>query len=147
MFIRLSTGKKGMMGMGMMSPRKGISFVVGLVFFALGLIPLLKMMNVIHFTIPPFGNTIVIIICLIGAVFLLWDAIDEGQFGMAMGAGQMLVPATVIMALALLALGLIPLLHTMNVIGFTIPQLGQTIMDVLYVITGVLLFYGGTQGM
>ncbi len=136
--------KKAQM-MGMMGPRKPISFILGLVFLAFGLIPLLKQMGTIGFTIPNLGNTVLHVVSIFGAIFLLWDAIAENM-GM-MGFPQMLRMATFIMALALLAIGLIPILYSMKAIGFTIPPLAETVMNVLYVITGVLLFYGGTQGI
>jgi len=138
-------GKKAMMGGGMMGPRKPISLILGFAFLAFGLIPLLKQMGTIGFTIPDFGNTVLHILSIFGAVLLLWDAIAENM-GM-MGMSQMIRMATFVMALVLLAVGLIPILHSMGAIGFTIPAMAETVMNVLYVITGVLLFYGGTQGM
>ncbi|MBI2143904.1 hypothetical protein HYU17_02005 [Candidatus Woesearchaeota archaeon] len=135
------------MGMGMMGPRKPVSLILGLVFLAFGIIPLLNQFKVIGFSIPALPNIVLHVISIIGAVILLWDAISEGSMGMAMGIGAMLTPATFIMALALLAIGLIPLLNSLGVIGFNIPQLAQIIMNVLYVATGGLLLYGGTQGM
>ncbi|MBI2549877.1 hypothetical protein HYV83_01710 [Candidatus Woesearchaeota archaeon] len=137
-------GKKGQM-MGMMGPRKPISLVLGLVFLAFGLIPLLNSMKVIGFSIPTLPNIVLQVLGIIGAVILLWDAISEGMTAM-MGFPQMIRMATFVMALLLLAIGLIPLLNSMNVIGFGLPALAAVIVDVLYVVTGALLLYGGTQG-
>ena len=134
--------KKGQ-GM-MMGPRKPISLVMGLVFLAFGGIPLLNSMKVVGFTIPVLPQTILYVISVIGAVFLLWDAISEGMA--MMGFPQMLRMATFIMALVLLAVGLVPLLHSLGTIGFTLPELAAIVVNTLYVVTGFLLLYGGTQG-
>ena len=48
--------------------------------------------------------------------------------------------------LVLLAVGLIPLLNGMHVIAFSLPVLATIIINSLYVVTGLLLLYGGTQG-
>ena len=146
--VKVFFGKKGQfgMGMGMMGPRKPISLVLGLVFLAFGVIPLLNQFGVIGFSIPQLPKVILYIISLVGAVFLLWDAIGEGQMGMGMGMSQMLTPATFIMALVLLAIGLIPLLNSFGVIGFNLPEFAAIIMNILYVVTGALVLYGGTQG-
>lgn len=135
--------KKGQM---MGGPRKPVSLILGLVFLAFGGIPLLHSMNVIGFTIPVLPQTILYVLSVIGAVFLLWDAISEGQMSMGMGMSQMLTPATFIMALVLLAIGLVPLLHSFGTISFTLPELAAVVVNTLYIVTGFLLIYGGTQG-
>lgn len=139
-------GKKAQfgMGMGMMGPRKPISFILGLVFLAFGGIPILNQMGKLSFTIPPFGNTVLHILSIFGAVFLLWNAISENMA--MMGFAQFARIATFILALALLAIGLIPILHSMGTVGFTIPPLAAAVMNWLYVVTAFMLFYGGTQG-
>ncbi|MBI2580433.1 hypothetical protein HYV85_01355 [Candidatus Woesearchaeota archaeon] len=137
-------GKKGQ-GMMMGGPRKPISLLLGVVFLAFGLIPLLNQFKVIGFTIPALPSLVLYVLSIIGAVILLWDAISEGM-SMGMGMSQMLRPATFVMAIVLLAIGLIPLLNSINVIGFGLPALAATIVNVLYVVTGALLLYGGTQG-
>ncbi|MBI3036487.1 hypothetical protein HYY73_01870 [Candidatus Woesearchaeota archaeon] len=136
-------GKKGQ-GMMMGGPRKPISLVLGLVFFAFGLIPLLNQFKVIGFTIPALPSLVLYVLSIIGAVILLWDAISENMA--MMGFAQMARMATFVVALVLLAIGLIPLLHSMGTIGFTLPALAGIIINVLYVLTGGLLIYGGTQG-
>ena len=149
MFAAMKTllGKKGFIGggMGMGGPRKPISLLMGLVFLAFGAIPVLNGMKVIGFSIPPFPNVILHALSIAGAVFLLWDAISENMA--RMGFPQMVRTATFVVALVLLAVGLVPILHGMGVIGFNLPSLAAIIVNVLYVITGGLLVYGGTQGM
>ena len=134
--------KKGQ-GM-MMGPRKPISLIMGLVFLAFGGIPLLNSMKVVGFTIPVLPQTILYVLSAVGAVFLLWNAISEGMA--MMGLPQMIRMTIFVMALVLLAVGLIPLLHSMGTIGFTLPELAAIVVDTLYVVTGFLLIYGGTQG-
>lgn len=129
----------------MMGPRKPISLIMGLAFLAFGGIPLLNSMNVIGFTIPVLPQTILYVLSVVGAVFLLWNAISEGMTAM-MGLPQMLRMATFVMALVLLAVGLIPLLHSFGAIGFTLPELAAIVVNTLYIATGFLLIYGGTQG-
>lgn len=135
-------GKKGQM---MGGPRKPISLVLGLVFLAFGLIPLLNQFGIIGFAIPPLPKIILYVLSVVGAVILLWDAISEGMTAM-MGFPQMIRMATFVMAVVLLAIGLIPLLNSFGVIGFSLPTLAAIIVNVLYVVTGALLLYGGTQG-
>lgn len=141
--MRLLLGKRGQ-GMMMGGPRKPISLVMGLVFLALGGIPLLNSMNVVGFTIPVLPQTILYALSVVGAVFLLWDAISEGMA--MMGLPQMIRMATFVMALVLLAVGLIPLLHSIGTIGFTLPEFAAVVVNTLYIVTGFLLLYGGTQG-
>lgn len=134
-------GKKGQM----MGPRKPISLFLGVVFLAFGLIPLLNQFGVIGFSIPQLPKIILYVLSVVGAVILLWDAIGEGM-SMGMGISQMLRPATFVMAVVLLAIGLIPLLNSFGVIGFNLPEFAAIVLNILYVVTGALLLYGGTQG-
>lgn len=138
--IQLLWSKRGQMG----GPRKPVSFIMGLVFLAFGGIPLLHSMKVISFTIPVLPQTILYVLSVIGAVFLLWDAISENMA--MMGGEQMLRTATFVMALVLLAIGLVPLLHSFGTISFTLPELAAVVVNTLYIVTGFLLIYGGTQG-
>ena len=141
--MRLLYSSKGQMGM--MGPRKPISLVLGLAFLAIGGIPLLNQMHAISFTIPPLPAIILQILGIIGAVILLWDAMAEGMTAM-MGFPQMVRMTTFVVAVAIGAIGLIPVLHSIGTIGFQLPVLAETILNVLYILTGFLLLYGGTQG-
>ena len=128
----------------MMSPRKSISLLLGVVFAVLGVIPLLNLFKVISFTLPVLPEIVLRILALAGGVFLIFDAISEGPMAM-MGMAQYAMFASYIAGIAILLIGLIPILNSMGTIGFTLPQLGQTILDGLYVIVAVLLFYAGMQ--
>jgi uncharacterized membrane protein len=148
--MKMSLGKKGIGGLGGGvggggGPRKPISLLLGLAFLALGIVPLLNHFGVLEFEIPFIGETIIHVLSIIGAVFLLLDGMSEGMaFG---GMQQQLKTATFIVAIVLLAVGLVPLLNTFGVIGFGLPAFVGSLVNVLFVLTGVLLLYGGTQGM
>ncbi len=129
----------------MMSPRKIISMLLGAVFIALGLIPILKSFGVIGFLLPPIPEMLIRILAVGGGILLIFDAISEGPMA-AYGMAQYAMFASYIVGIGILLLGLIPLLNTMGVVGFTLPALGQMILDWLYLIVGVMLLYGGTQG-
>ena len=146
MVFGILSGKKGFIGgMGMGGPRKPISLVMGLVFLAFGLLPILHSLGKIGFTISGIPQIVLHILSIAGAVFLLWDAISEGMTAM-MGFPQMVRMATFGMAIVLLAVGLIPLLNGMGIIEFALPSLATIVINSLYAVTGLLLLYGGTQG-
>ncbi len=128
----------------MMSTRKTISLLLGIVFIILGIIPILNMFKVIGFTLPILPDILLRVLALIGGIFLIYDAMQEGQ--MAFGMTQYAMFASYILGLAILLLGLIPLLNTFGVLGFTLPAIGQVIIDWLYLVVGLLLLYGGNQG-
>ncbi|MBN2454206.1 hypothetical protein JXB11_01535 [Candidatus Woesearchaeota archaeon] len=129
----------------MMGPRKPISLLLGVIFLALGVLPLLNQFGVIGFGLPTIPGLVVSILAIIGAVFLFWDGIGENMG--AMGITQQIMFASYIVGVVALAFGLIPLLNSMGVIGFSLPAVGATIINALYVVIGCLLLYGGTQGM
>ena len=143
MVLNVLAGKRGMMG-AMGGPRKPISLVLGLAFLAFGIIPLLNHLGKISFSLPPIPQAVLYVLSVVGAVFLLWDAVSENTA--MMGFPQMLRMATFVMALVLLAVGLVPLLHSIGKIAFDLPPIIGIIADVLYIATGGLLMYGGTQG-
>ncbi|MDP7141068.1 MAG: hypothetical protein QF362_02110 [Candidatus Woesearchaeota archaeon] len=119
----------------MMSPRKIISWLLGLGFLALGLIPLLNKFNVIGFTLPAVPMLAIWILCVASGIFLLIDAIKEGM-------ENALRIVTALVGIVILAIGTIPLLNQFNVISFQLPAIGQ-IIDFLFVGAGLLLIIGG----
>ncbi len=136
--------KKAFFGPGVGGPRKPISLVLGLAFVILGVIPLLNYFGVIGFSIPAITGIILWILSVVGGVILLWDAIDENMA--IMGFGQQVRMASVVGGLVLLAVGIIPILNTFGIIGFTIPAVAAIIQNVLFALFGALILYGGTQG-
>lgn len=135
--------KKGQ-GMMMTGPRKPVSLLLGLAFVILGGLPLLNQFGVLGFSIPQIGGVILWALALAGGIFLLWDAISENMA--MMGLSQQMRLASVIGGLVLLAVGLIPILNSFGIIGFNIPEFAAIVQHVLFVVFGVLLLYGGTQG-
>jgi hypothetical protein len=121
--------------------RKHISAVLGLIFLALGGIPLLHQFGVIGFTIPSFAGIILWIIAVIGGLFLLIDALKEQQEA----RHALSMPSTII-GLVVLAFGLIPLLNQFGYIAFGLPPFVSAIADFLFLAAGVFLLIGATQG-
>ena len=145
--MKILNSKKALFGPGggMGGPRKPISLLVGLLFVALGLIPLLFSFGVIGFDLPiSIAGIILWVLSVVGGVILLWDAIGENM--QIMGIGQQLRMASIAGGLLLLAVGLIPILNQFGVIGFSIPEFADIIKNVLFVVFGGLLLYGGSQG-
>lgn len=129
----------------MMNPRKSISMLLGAVFLVLGLLPILNSFGILGFVLPPIPAIVLRILAIIGGLFLIYDGISEGQMA-AFGFAQYMMFASYLFGIAILLLGLIPLLNSMGTIAFTLPLFGQTILDWLYLAVGLLLLYGGTQG-
>ena len=127
--------------MHMHGARKGISAVLGLIFLALGGIPLLHQFGVIGFTIPAWAGIPMWILAVAGGLFLLIDAFKEHQ-----EAHNILSTPTAIVGLVILAFGLIPLLSQFGVIAMEVPGLMFVIADYLFVAGGILLLIGATQG-
>ena len=131
--------KKGQGG-----PRKPISLALGIAFLALGLIPLLNKFGIIGFELPTIPQMALYVLSVVGGVILLWDALAEGQG--SFGIMQQVMFASYIVAVVVLAAGIIPLLNQFGVIGFALPGIVETILDGLFVAVGALLLLGGTQG-
>lgn len=134
--------KRGQMMMG--GPRKPISLLLGIAFLILGVIPLLNSMGLIGLNVPTPVGMILWVLSIIAGIFLLWDALSENMS--MMGLGQQIRMITFIAAPIVLAIGVIPILNGLGVVGFALPAFGETIIQVLFIIIGVLLLYGGTQG-
>ncbi|MBI2545748.1 hypothetical protein HYV81_01065 [Candidatus Woesearchaeota archaeon] len=135
-------------GMGMQSPRKIISFILGAIMLVLGGIPLLYKLNIIKFTIPivtaPGFQIILWILGLAGGIFLIFDGMKEGMMGF--GIQRSIMWISILVGIALLLFGGIPLLNKLGVIGFTLPVLAETLVIVLLTLAGILLLIGGFTG-
>ncbi len=129
----------------MMNPRRSISLLIGVIFISLGVIPILHSFGVIGFVLPPIPELVVRILAIIGGVFLFLDGLGESQTAFQ-GFPQYMMYLSYLLGFGIIALGIIPLLNTFGVIGFTLPSFGQIILDGLYLVVGLLLLYGGTQG-
>ncbi len=121
--------------------RKIVSFILGVIFLILGLVPLLDRFNIISFSIPNIGGLFLWVLAVIGGLWLIFDGLREDQ-SFSFGIGHI----TIIVGLILLAFGLIPLLYNFGIIPFTLPAFLNLISEVIYVIAGVLLIIGGFKG-
>lgn len=115
-------------------PKHIANLVVGLTLTALGSIHLLSKFGVIGFTLPGFINNVVgtiavYAIAAIGLWLLIDGFMEDGHWRMT----------TIIVALAVIAIGVIPVLNTFGVIGFTIPFLSLTLYYVIFLLEGILL--------
>ncbi|MDP2749702.1 MAG: hypothetical protein Q8O89_02625 [Nanoarchaeota archaeon] len=126
----------------MMSPRKSISLVLGFIMLTLGLIPVLKQLKVIKFSLPALPVMVVSIFLLACAIWLIYDAYDTS---MGMPGPEMFMFG--IIAVIVLALGLIPLLHQLKILPFTLPVFMNSILPYVEVAAGLALIIGGFLGM
>jgi hypothetical protein len=135
--------------MGMFSTKKGfymsardwISFFVGLILFAVGLVPLLKTFGVTKFGLPAFMTgligSIFFWIIAVAAVYIIIDGFIEP-------AGHMLHIALMVAGLIFLIVGLIPILHQFGVIKFTIKFLENLVVyNIIITVEGLMLMTAG----
>ncbi len=130
--MRLFYSKRGFFNWD--DPKTVANLIVGFLILALGIIPLLNGWGVIGFTLPGFLSGIVMkIVHYIIAALGLWLLID------AFMEDSHMRMITLLVALAVLAVGIIPLLNTFGVIGFTIPFLTVALYNIIFVIEGIFL--------
>ncbi len=74
--------KKGLFGSGMGggSSMKGLSFLLGLVILAMGLIPLLNNFGVTHINFNGVTGTVLYVILVIAGLFLIIDSLKIQSF-------------------------------------------------------------------
>jgi hypothetical protein len=123
-------------------PRDTISFFIGLLLFALGVIPLLASLNVIGWNLPAFLNNVVaqvfIWIIAVAGLYIIIDGFIEPP-------AHNLHWILIAMGLVLFVVGLLPILFTFGVLGW---DLG-TFLNKLYIynaiitLEGLLLMIGG----
>ncbi len=115
-------GKRGMI---FTSPRDTISFVVGLILLAFGIIPLLNKFGVIGWNLPGFlvnlGTGVLVWIVAIAGLYILIDGFIEPPM-------HIFHWLLIIAGLIMMVLGLIPILHTFGVIGFSMPGMDSMIL-------------------
>lgn len=132
-------------GGGMGGPRQPISGILGLIFLALGLVPLLNSFGVIPFNIPLIPTGLLLwALALAGGVVLLWDALGE-KMGVAGGIEGQMRMVSIIGGLILLGIGIIPILNSFGVIGFSLPDLVGMVQNILFTVVGILLLYGAIK--
>ncbi|MBN2142118.1 hypothetical protein JW711_02190 [Candidatus Woesearchaeota archaeon] len=124
-----------------MSARDWISFFIGLVLFAVGIIPLLSKFKIIGFGLPGFMSS------LMGSIFF-WIIAIAGAYiivdGIIEPAGHMLHTALLIIGFVFVIAGLIPILHSFKVIGFSVPGLDNLVVyNIIIVVEGLMLMSAG----
>jgi hypothetical protein len=117
--------------------RKPVGIILGLIFMAFGILPLLKTYNIISFSLPGFPQLVLWVLGVVGGILMLYDAIKEGQ-----EMHKKLMIPTLVLALILLAFSIVPILNMFNVVSFALPVLGATIIEVLFALSGLLLIIG-----
>lgn len=132
-------GKKGMV---FTRARDTISFIIGLVLAAFGIIPLLFNFNVIGFNLPGvLLNLPISVLVWVIAVVGLYIVID----GFIEPPMHIFHWALIVGGLVLAVIGLIPILFSFGVIPFTVPFLGENLIvyQVLIAVEGLFLAIAG----
>lgn len=124
------------------SPRDTLSFVIGLILLAFGIIPLLNKFGAIGWNLPGFlVNMPVGVLVWIVAVAGLYILID-GFIEPPMHIFHWLL---ILAGLIMMVIGLIPILHSFGTIGFTIPGMDNLVLYwVLITLEGFGLALAGT---
>jgi hypothetical protein len=120
------------------APRDTISFFVGVLLAAFGVLPLLNKWGVLGFQIPFISNlaiNVLIWIVAIGGVYVVIDGFIEPP-------AYTLHWLLILVGIVLLIFGLIPILNGFGIIPFSIP-LGDMVYRILITAEGVLLIIGG----
>lgn len=113
-------------------PKNWMALIGGILLTALGLLPLLNKWGILAF--PYFSSNLFVslaaYVIAAGGIWLLIDSFMEDD---AMRV------ISIIVAIVLIILGLIPVLATFKVIGFNIPFLTTTFYHILFVVEGFFL--------
>jgi hypothetical protein len=122
-------------------PRDTISFFIGVFLALVGLVPLLSALGLVSWSLPGFlTNLIAAIAIWVIAVAGLYVVID----GFIEPPAHNLHWFLIIGGIVFFVVGLLPILHTFGVIGFSIPFVGNPIVyQSLITIEGILLIVGG----
>jgi hypothetical protein len=126
--------KKAMLHM--MGGSKVFSAILGILFIAMGLIPLLHSMNVIGFSIPTIPGIVIWILAFIGAIMLVIDGFKELVHGF--GIAKLMSILSILMAAFLIVYGL----AFFSILPFTLPALGVMIINIVFIVAGILMILG-----
>ncbi|MFQ5621101.1 MAG: hypothetical protein ACE5FT_04620 [Candidatus Nanoarchaeia archaeon] len=114
------------------------SFVLGIILFCLGFIPLLQQFNLIGWGLPAFLSglmpSIFAYLFAVSGIYLLVDSFEEW--------GEWYFWPTAIVGLIALTAGIIVILNSFGVIGFTVPYMTVTVYNIVFVLEGILLIMG-----
>ncbi len=115
-------------------PKNWAALLIGLLVLALGLIPLLNQWGIIGFEFPGFLTSLIGTIGLwviagIGLYLLISSFLED----------DMMRIISIVVAGVILLLGLIPILHQFNVIGFGLGFITVTWYYFLFAVEGIFL--------
>jgi len=116
--------------------RRIFSAILGLVFLALGGLPLLNAFKVIGFSLPTLPMIIFWVLALLGAIILIIDGFKEEQMGF--GARKIIGIISFVIALILIVYGL----GSFQILPFTLPALSIIIIDLVFILAGLFLIIG-----
>jgi hypothetical protein len=114
-------------------PKGWVALFIGIVVVALGGIPLLSKLGVIGFNLGFLENAIGVVgayIIVAVGLYLLIDSFMEYDE---------LRVISVIVAIVVVAIGLITSLHSLGMLGFGIPSITPLVYSIIFVIEGIFL--------
>lgn len=121
--------------MALDQPKGWVSLILGLVLMVLGVLPLLANFKVLA------SNPIAIVSNVLTANILQYIVAIAGLVLIIDAFMEMdtIRVVSLIIGIIVLALGVIPVLNSFNIIGFTIPFLTATIYQAIFVLEGLFL--------
>ncbi|HIH37974.1 hypothetical protein J4460_07285 [Candidatus Woesearchaeota archaeon] len=116
-------------------PKNWGSALLGVILLILGIIPLLNKFGVIKFGLPGFLSgiisSIIVYILAITGLLLVIDGFMEDDA---------LRVITLVIGLLIFLAGLLEILKKLNVIGFSIPFIGNELfINIIFILEGILL--------
>ena len=110
-----------------------LALILGIVAIALGIIPLIASFGWIGWNLPEFllniMTTVMLYVIVVIAVILFIDSIWEDDT---------LRIISIVVAAVIFVLGLIPILNSFGILGFSIP-ISELIVSILLIIEGIFL--------
>lgn len=116
-------------------PKKIKYAVNALIIFALGILPLLYRLDVIGFTFGEAG--IIKYVVAVVVVYTAQNLISEG-----IKEEHAIKWITITVGVLVIIMALVPTLHQMGALTFTLPEYPEIINYVMYTVAGLLLFVG-----
>lgn len=126
------------------TPHEWISVILGLILLVYSVLAILGSgtdgLGKIAVKIPSLPGLLTYILLVVAALLFVWDGLKNGKFHgteaiLSFGLGFVFVIA-----------GGIPLLHTMGIIGFSLPNFVNSIVTYLFAVGGAVLTYMGLFG-
>jgi len=132
----VAIGIVSILGIALILPKK-IKFITnGIVLTILGILPILQEMGKITFNpieIPVFQYVLMILIIFCGRE-LISEGVRERMMALKL--------TSIILGIVLISMTTIPALHNLGAISFTLPEIPQLILSIIYIISGLFLAGG-----